>query len=36
MSTASFFSVKVGRQLIVAVLELERWLYLNGRLADDE
>jgi DeoR/GlpR family transcriptional regulator of sugar metabolism len=29
-------SVKVARQPIVAILELERWLYLNGRLAVDE
>jgi hypothetical protein len=25
-------SVKVGRVRVVAVIELERWLYLNGRL----
>ena len=29
-------SVKVGRVRVVAVIELERWLYLNGRLADDD
>jgi hypothetical protein len=28
-------SVKVGRQRIVAVIELERWLYVNGRIDDD-
>lgn len=29
-------SVQVGRQRVIAVIELERWLYLNGRMADDE
>jgi hypothetical protein len=29
-------SVQVGRRRVVAVVELERWLYLNGRIADDE
>jgi len=26
----------VGRVRIVAVIELERWLYLHGRFADEE
>ncbi len=29
-------SVKVGKARVVAVVELERWLYLNGRLVDEE
>ncbi|HUR86950.1 MAG TPA: hypothetical protein VMY78_16575 [Solirubrobacteraceae bacterium] len=29
-------SIKVGRVRIVPVIELERWLYLNGRFADEE
>jgi hypothetical protein len=29
-------SVKIGRVRIVAVTELERWLYLNGRLVDED
>jgi hypothetical protein len=29
-------SVKVGRQRLVAVIELERWLYLNGEITDDD
>ena len=29
-------SIKVGRVRIVAVIELERWLYLHGRFADEE
>jgi hypothetical protein len=29
-------SVKVGRVRVVAVIELERWLYLNTELADDK
>jgi len=28
-------SVKVGRVRVIAVIELERWLYLNGRLDED-
>ena len=29
-------TIKVGRVRIVPVIELERWLYLNGRFADEE
>jgi hypothetical protein len=29
-------SVKVGRIRVVAITELERWLYLNGRLGDED
>jgi len=29
-------SVKVGRDRIVPVIELERWLYINGSFADEE
>jgi hypothetical protein len=29
-------SVQVGRQRLVALIELERWLYLNGRISDDQ
>jgi hypothetical protein len=29
-------SIKVGKVRIVPVVELERWLYLNGRFADEE
>ena len=29
-------SVKVGRDRIVPVIELERWLYINGSVADEE
>jgi hypothetical protein len=29
-------SVKVGRQRIVAIVELEHWLYVNGRVDDDD
>jgi hypothetical protein len=29
-------SIKVGQVRIVPVIELERWLYLNGRFADEE
>ena len=29
-------SIKVGRVRIVPVIELERWLYLSGRFADEE
>jgi hypothetical protein len=29
-------SVKVGRVHVVAVIELERWFYLHGRLGDEE
>ena len=29
-------SIKGGRVRIVPVIELERWLYLNGRFADEE
>jgi hypothetical protein len=28
-------SIKVGRVRIVPVIELERWLYLSGRFADE-
>jgi len=28
--------VQVGRQRLVALIELERRLYLNGRISDDE
>ena len=44
LSTANFServlphvrTVKVGRVRIVPVVELERWLHLNGRFADEE
>jgi len=29
-------SIKVGRAQIVPVIELERWLYLNGRFVDED
>lgn len=29
-------SIKVGRARIVPVIELERWLHLNGRFADED
>ncbi len=29
-------SIKVGRARIVPVIELERWLHLNGRITDEE
>ena len=29
-------SIKAGRVRIVPVLELERWLYLNGRFQDED
>lgn len=29
-------AVKVGEARVVAVVELERWLYLNRRLGDEE
>lgn len=29
-------SIKAGRTRIVPVIELERWLYLSGRFADDD
>ena len=29
-------SIKLGKVRIVPVIELERWLYLNGRFADEE
>jgi hypothetical protein len=29
-------TIKVGRVRIVPVIELERWLYWNGRFADEE
>lgn len=29
-------SIKIGQIRIVPVIELERWLYLNGRFADEE
>jgi hypothetical protein len=29
-------SVKIGRVRVIAVIELKRWLYLNGRLLDDD
>lgn len=29
-------SVKVGKTRIVPVVELERWLYLHARFADEE
>ena len=29
-------SIKLGQVRIVPVVELERWLYLNGRFADEE
>lgn len=29
-------SVKVGRTRIVPMVELERWLHLNARFADEE
>ena len=29
-------SIKVGRVRIVPVIELERWLYLNGRFVDED
>jgi hypothetical protein len=29
-------SIKVGRVRIVPVIELERWLHLNGAFADEE
>ena len=29
-------SIKVGKVRIVPVIELERWLYLNGRFADED
>jgi hypothetical protein len=29
-------SIKLGKLRIVPVIELERWLYLNGRFADEE
>jgi hypothetical protein len=29
-------SIKLGKVRIVPVIELERWLYLHGRFADDE
>jgi hypothetical protein len=29
-------SIKVGRVRIVPVIELERWLYLNGRLEGED
>lgn len=29
-------SIKGGRARIVPVIELERWLHLNGRFADEE
>jgi len=28
--------VKAGRTRVIAVAELERWLYINGRFADEE
>jgi hypothetical protein len=29
-------SIKVGQVRIVPVIELERWLYLNGRFEDED
>jgi hypothetical protein len=29
-------SIKIGQMRIVPVIELERWLYLHGRFADEE
>jgi len=29
-------SIKVGKVRIVPVIELERWLYLSGRFADED
>ncbi len=29
-------SVRIGKARVVAVVELERWLYLSGRLGDEE
>ena len=29
-------SVQVGRQRLIAVIELERWLYLNGHITNDQ
>jgi len=29
-------SIKVARVRIVPVIELERWLYLNGRFVDED
>ncbi len=29
-------SIKVGRARIVPVIELERWLHLNGRFEDED
>ena len=29
-------SIKIGRVRLMPVVELERWLYLNGRFADEE
>jgi len=29
-------SIKVGRVIIVPVIELERWLHLNARFADED
>jgi len=29
-------SIKVGRMLIVPVIELERWVHLNARFVDED